>query len=280
MPKNTSTFVMGNKITYQPRPSVVLTAYPDTYGNVIDTNRFAGWEGLITDLNAQQHVEPIGSVTSDAEGQFSVTLTGLQPGDTISAIATTSQDGTSEPALNAAVKFSDGTVPLNPEPLPPMIPQCLSQTTPPPPPTEFTPPVQQPLTLRVPRNVHFALDRSDISPESAAVLDQVAAVLQEYPFLTIELQRHTDPRASVAYNQALASRRALSVRNYLLRQGIEPERMTIRSFGESQRRTTGSGVVDYARDRRVVIFQDLRGLEIIFEDQETDLQIESTGGNQ
>jgi len=52
--------------------------------------------------------------------------------------------------------------------------------------------------------------------------------------------------------------------------------MTIRSFGETQRRTTGSGVVDYARDRRVeIIFQDLRGLEIIFEDQETDLQIES-----
>jgi outer membrane protein OmpA-like peptidoglycan-associated protein len=127
--------------------------------------------------------------------------------------------------------------------------------------------------------VHFALDRSDISPESAAILDQVAAVLKEYPFLTVELQGHTDPRASVAYNQALARRRALSVRNYLLRQGIDPGRMTIRSFGESQRRTTGSGVVDYARDRRVeIIFQDLRGLEIIFEDQETDLQIEPTGG--
>ncbi|MEQ9372800.1 MAG: OmpA family protein [Coleofasciculus chthonoplastes F3-SA18-01] len=224
--------------------------------------------------------EPIGSATSDGEGQFSLRLTGLQPGDRISAIATHPQDGTSEPALNAVVKSSDGTIPPNPEPQPPVIPQCLSQT-PPPPPAEFTPPPQQPLTLRVPRNVHFALDRSDISPESAAVLDQVAAVLQEYPFLTIELQGHTDPRASVAYNQALARRRALSVRNYLLRQGIDPGRMTIRSFGESQRRTTGSGVVDYARDRRVeIIFQDLRGLEIIFEDQETDLQIESTGGNQ
>ncbi|MEQ9484766.1 OmpA family protein [Coleofasciculus sp. F4-SAH-05] len=346
--------VMGNQIAYQPGPGVVVTAYPDSDRNVIETNRFAGLEGLSIDLNAQQHVEPIhfqigdghnpprttkyqsqttannginapqfaseelvqlgdelevlgqaepgstvelyrvreaaesvygplsepiGSATSDGEGQFSLRLTGLQPGDRISAIATHPQDGTSEPALNAVVKSSDGTIPPNPEPQPPVIPRCLSQT-PPPPPAEFTPPPQQPLTLRVPRNVHFALDRSDISPESAAVLDQVAAVLKEYPFLTIELQGHTDPRASVAYNQALASRRALSVRNYLLRQGIDPGRMTIRSFGESQRRTTGSGVVDYARDRRVeIIFQDLRGLEIIFEDQETDLQIESTGGN-
>ncbi|MEQ9359877.1 OmpA family protein [Coleofasciculus chthonoplastes] len=346
--------VRGNQIAYQPGPGVVVTAYPDSDRNLIETNRFAGLEGLSIDLNAQQHVEPIhfqigdghnpprttkyqsqttannginapqfaseelvqlgdelevlgqaepgstvelyrvreaaesvygplsepiGSATSDGEGQFSVTLTGLQPGETISAIATTSQDGTSEPALNAVVKSSDGTIPANPEPLPPVIPRCLSQTPPPSPP-EPTPPVQQPLTLRVPRNVHFALDQSDISPESAAVLDQVAAVLQEYPFLTIELQGHTDPRASAAYNQALARRRALSVRNYLLRQRIDPGRMTIRSFGESQRRTTGSGVVDYARDRRVeIIFQDLRGLEIIFEDQETDLQIESRGGD-
>jgi outer membrane protein OmpA-like peptidoglycan-associated protein len=131
----------------------------------------------------------------------------------------------------------------------------------------------------VPRNVHFALDRSNISPTSAAVLDQIAEVLRTYPFLTVELQGHTDPRASDAYNQALGNRRALAVRNYLLRQGIAPERMTIRSFGEMQRRTTGTDVVDFARDRRVeVIFQDTRGLDIIFENQETDLQIERTGG--
>jgi outer membrane protein OmpA-like peptidoglycan-associated protein len=134
--------------------------------------------------------------------------------------------------------------------------------------------------LRVLRNVHFALDKSTISPASAAVLDRIAEVLRSYPFLTVELQGHTDPRASDAYNQALGNRRALAVRNYLLRQGIAPERMTIRSLGETQRRTTGSGVVDYARDRRVeIIFKDTRGLDIIFEDQEEDLQIEPTGGS-
>lgn len=339
--------VMGNQIAYQPGPGVVVTAYPDSDGNVIETNRFAGLEGLSIDLNTQQHgepihfqigdganpprthkykhqttannginapefvsdelvqlgdkveifgqaepgstvelyqvrettdsfygplSEPIGRVITDAEGQFSFVLNRLQPGDKISAIATNPEYGTSEPALNAVVKSVEGTTAPNAEPPLPVIPRCLSQTPAPP---ETTPPVQQPLTLRVPRNIHFALDRADISSESAAVLDQVAAVLQEYPFLTIELQGHTDPRASAAYNQALANRRALAVRNYLLRQGINPERMTIRSFGETQRRTMGSGVVDYARDRRVeIIFQDLRGLEIMFEDQESDLQIE------
>jgi outer membrane protein OmpA-like peptidoglycan-associated protein len=133
--------------------------------------------------------------------------------------------------------------------------------------------------LRVPRNIHFALDQATISPASAAILDQIAEALRSYPFLTVEIQGHTDPRASDAYNIDLGNRRALAARNYLLRQGIAPERMTIRTFGERQRLTTGTQVLDYARDRRVEVnFQDTRGLDIIFETQEEDLQPESTGG--
>ncbi|MBE9147432.1 OmpA family protein [Coleofasciculus sp. LEGE 07092] len=228
---------------------------------------------------------PLDTVATNEDGRFSAVFDTLQPGDRVSAIATHPQYGTSEPALNAMITSLDGSPlpaenPVTPVTPTPVIPQCTSQAEPPAPP-EPPPPPPEPLTLRVPRNVHFALDRSDISPASAEVLDQIAAVLQQYPFLTIELQGHTDPRASAAYNQALAERRALSVRNYLLRQGIAPERMMIRSFGESQRRTMGDDPVDYARDRRVeIIFQDLRGLEIIFETQETDLQIESTGSDE
>jgi outer membrane protein OmpA-like peptidoglycan-associated protein len=95
----------------------------------------------------------------------------------------------------------------------------------------------------------------------------------------VEIEGHTDPRASDAYNLDLGNRRALAARNYLLQAGIAPERMTIRSLGEAQRRTIGSAPIDYARDRRVeFIFTDARGLDIIFEETETDLQLERTGG--
>ena len=221
--------------------------------------------------------EPLTSVTTDEQGQFSITLNNLQPGEKVSAIATHPEYGTSEPALNALVQAPDGTVTQTTNTPQPVTPQC---TTPPPVPAppasppEPAPPPEQ-LRLRVPRNIHFALDQSNISPESAAVLDQIVAVLKSYPFLTVEIEGHTDPRASDAYNQALGGRRALAARNYLLRQGIAPERMTIRSFGETQRRTAGTERLDYARDRRVeFIFTDTRGLEIIFENQETDLQLE------
>ena len=59
----------------------------------------------------------------------------------------------------------------------------------------------------------------------------------------------------------------------MLRRGIAPERMTIRSLGERQRRTQGRSRLDYARDRRVEFsFRDARGIELFV--QEEDLQIE------
>ncbi|MEW5859689.1 MAG: OmpA family protein, partial [Cyanobacteriota bacterium] len=112
-----------------------------------------------------------------------------------------------------------------------------------------------------------------ISPESARVLERIAEVLQANPSIVIELRGHTDPRASDAYNFDLSNRRAIAVRNYLLRQGIAPERMTIRALGESQPRVTGRNPLDYARNRRVeFIFKDARGIDLFV--QEEDLQLE------
>ncbi len=223
--------------------------------------------------------EPLIIVSATEDGKFSAQLENVETGDVISAIATDPKYGTSEPAI-AAIIGTPETIPnVNPtgpvDPINP--PQCVSRPTPPPPPPP-PPPEEppEPIRIQVPRNVHFALDKSFISDKSAQVLDRVAEVLQQYPFIVIELQGHTDPRASDAYNQALGKRRALSVRNYLLRSGIAPERMTIRSFGESQRKVPGgTDIVDYARDRRTeIIFKDIRGIDLIIEDQEDDLQIE------
>jgi len=223
----------------------------------------------------------------DNQGNFSVTATNLQTGEMVSAIATDPKYGTSEPAIAALIGTPETPINFRPssQTTPIQPPQCTSRPTPPPPPEPPAPPAPppeappEPLRIRVPRNVHFALDKSFISPASALVLDRVAQVLKQYPVIVIEIIGHTDPRASDAYNQALGRRRALSTRNYLLRQGIAPERMTIRSQGESQRVSEGSGRVDYARDRRAeIIFRDVRGIDIIIEGQEQDLQIEPPRG--
>ncbi|HLP91454.1 MAG TPA: OmpA family protein [Nostocaceae cyanobacterium] len=215
--------------------------------------------------------KPIASTKADAKGRFSINLDDFTAGERISAIATHPRYGTSEPAYPAVLRSLN--TPLPPPTFELGIVQCLTPPiaqTPPEIPPE-TPP--QPIRLKVPKNVHFALDKDNISPTSTQVLNRVAQVLKENPSIILELQGHTDIRASDAYNLDLAARRARSVRNYLIRQGIAPERMTIRALGERQLRTTGITRLDHARNRRVeLIYQDIQGIEVIV--QEEDLQLE------
>ena len=210
--------------------------------------------------------ELITTVTAREDGTFSIALN-LPEGTQLSAIATDPRYGTSEPSPVAAI----GTEPPA-SPRQPYQPVCQD---PPPTPEPVLSERVEPIVIRIPRNIHFALDRSFISAESANILDQIAQALETYPSLTIELQGHTDPRASNAYNEALSERRALAARDYLLQKGIAPERMRIRAFGETQLISNQPNIVDYARDRRVEFeFFDSRGLDIIYENLETDLQIE------
>ncbi|MDJ0735197.1 MAG: OmpA family protein [Nostocaceae cyanobacterium] len=225
--------------------------------------------------------EVVATVKTDDKGKFSATLDNIRPGDKLSAIATDPRYGTSEPSANVLVKLP-GETPTPEINITADVPKCTTPKIaekPPtiPPVTTVTPPPLPPpiISLRVPRNIHYALDKDNISPESAQVLDKIAAVLRKYPTIVIELQGHTDSRASVAYNQDLAQRRATNARKYLIQKGISPERMTIRSFGERKLLTEENNRVDYARNRRVeVIFVDVRGVNIVFDSQEQDLQIE------
>ena len=137
------------------------------------------------------------------------------------------------------------------------------------------PTIPEPLRLEVPRSIHYGLDKDFINDDSAAILDQIADVLQQYPTIIVDLYGHTDSRASVSYNQDLARRRADNARRYLIQKGIAPERMTIRSFGKTQLLVNEIDRVNYARNRRVeFVFSDVRDVEIVFINQESDLQIE------
>ena len=219
--------------------------------------------------------QPVTETIADSKGKFSFTLDNLAAGTTVSAIASKSGYGTSEPAMNALIQSLEGENPAIPHSI--TIPNCttkpvakVSQ-----PPVAIDAPKPEPIKLQVPTNIHFALDKSYISPASADILDRIATVLLKYPFLTVELQGHTDFRASNQYNLALSRRRAISTRNYLLQQGVEPERMTILPLGEAELKRSGNTILDHAYNRRVeVIFRDLRGADIILEEQDRDLQLE------
>ncbi|MEZ4471448.1 MAG: thrombospondin type 3 repeat-containing protein [bacterium] len=84
--------------------------------------------------------------------------------------------------------------------------------------------------------VEFEFDKAKIKGESSfEVLRGVAGVLSSYPdILRLEVQGHTDTMGSNAYNIDLSKRRAVAVREFLDKNGIESERLLSCGYGEEQ----------------------------------------------
>ncbi len=88
-------------------------------------------------------------------------------------------------------------------------------------------------TLNIPV-IYFDLDKSFIRKEAAFELEKVLAVMQEYPKMKIDVRSHTDSRQTAKYNIALSDRRAKSSIAWLIKNGISPDRLTGKGYGESQ----------------------------------------------
>jgi outer membrane protein OmpA-like peptidoglycan-associated protein len=84
------------------------------------------------------------------------------------------------------------------------------------------------------RNVFYEFDSADLTDDSTAALDSLAALLQENPNVTIELSSHCDYRGNDQYNETLSQRRAESVVNYLIGHGVASDRLTPKGYGESR----------------------------------------------
>lgn len=107
--------------------------------------------------------------------------------------------------------------------------------------------------------VFFDLDSATITAASYNILDDVAAVLENHSELRlVEVQGHTDDQGAEPYNLELSQRRAEAVRKYLIGQGIEPDRLVARGYGESQ--PLEPGMTEAAREvNRRVVFKILAG---------------------
>lgn len=82
--------------------------------------------------------------------------------------------------------------------------------------------------------IYFDFDKWDIRPDAAVELAKIAEALKLYPKLNIHIESHTDSRGSDSYNMELSERRAQSTLDWLIGQGVAPERMTAQGYGESQ----------------------------------------------
>jgi len=91
--------------------------------------------------------------------------------------------------------------------------------------------------------VKFEFDSDQLTADSKTVLDGVAASLQDWKEIRIEVAGHTDSKGRDAYNLNLSQKRAESVRRYLIEQGVNGSRVVAKGYGETQ------PVADNATDR-------------------------------
>jgi OOP family OmpA-OmpF porin len=134
-------------------------------------------------------------------------------------------------------------------PPPPPVAQAAPPPPPPPPPAKGT-------KIATIGGAQFDYDRSDIKPAGREVLATAVKVLRDNRTLHVVIEGHTDSVGSDAYNQKLSERRANSVRDYLVRQGIDSSRITTRGYGESRPIASNATPEGRAQNRRADIIAD------------------------
>ncbi|MCL9806108.1 OmpA family protein [Flavobacterium amniphilum] len=82
--------------------------------------------------------------------------------------------------------------------------------------------------------IYFDLDKSNIRSDAQADLAKIAEIMKEFPTMKVDVRSHTDSRQTNAYNEKLSSARAKSTIDWLVKNGIEKERLSGRGYGESQ----------------------------------------------
>ncbi len=83
------------------------------------------------------------------------------------------------------------------------------------------------------KSVYFDFDQSDIGPAQTAALDENVRWLKSNDLLVL-VEGHADERGTNEYNLVLGERRAKAVRDYLVAQGVEADRINSVSYGEER----------------------------------------------
>jgi len=97
---------------------------------------------------------------------------------------------------------------------------------------------------------YFDFDKYNIRPDARTALEYNAEVLKRHPEVDILIEGHCDERGTVEYNLALGERRANSVKDYLVKLGIDASRMRTISYGKERPVDLGHNEVAWQKNRR------------------------------
>src|SRR3972149_50510 len=99
--------------------------------------------------------------------------------------------------------------------------------------------------------ITFATGKAEITPESGETLQKALRTLQTYQEIDVEIGGHTDNVGSSSSNQKLSQKRAEAVRDWLIGNGIDPDRLTAVGYGEDQPTVSNDTPENKAKNRRI-----------------------------
>ena len=100
------------------------------------------------------------------------------------------------------------------------------------------------------RPIYFEIDQSSIRSDQIPSMEHNGSYLKSNPTRSVLVEGNTDDRGTNEYNLALAERRAVAARNYLVEFGIEESRIRTVSYGEERPLFTGQSEDEFAHNRR------------------------------
>ena len=100
------------------------------------------------------------------------------------------------------------------------------------------------------KDIFFAYDSYEITPESEATIQTDAKVLQQHTNMIFTIEGHCDERGSIEYNLTLGEYRANAAKQALLQQGVAATRIRTISYGKEKPFCTESTEACWQQNRR------------------------------
>jgi peptidoglycan-associated lipoprotein len=100
--------------------------------------------------------------------------------------------------------------------------------------------------------VLFDYDSSKLDSSAKILLDGQSRFLRANTDLNFIVEGHCDERGTREYNLALGEKRATAVRDYLVINGIDPDRIKVISYGKEKPAVVGSNGMAWSKNRRAV----------------------------
>ncbi|MCL2650167.1 MAG: OmpA family protein [Candidatus Azobacteroides sp.] len=101
------------------------------------------------------------------------------------------------------------------------------------------------------RGIQFATGKDIITKASYPILDAIVMIMRENPTYFLTINGHTDNVGKPESNQILSEKRAAAVRNYIVSNGVDAGRLTIRGFGDTQPLVPNTTAANRTLNRRV-----------------------------